>query len=370
MLIRTLDRYVAREVLLATAIAVAILSVVLVLGNISRRLLDLLVNHEVPAELILSFIAYVFPFSLTFTIPWGFLTAVLVVFGRMSADHEITAMRTSGIGLGRIALPVIASAILLSGVCLWINLSVAPNAQQTMRTVLFDIAVKNPLALFGSDQIIDEFPGRRIYIGQREGGELSNIQVFELDDENRPIRVLHAQKGRLEADLREERILLHLEGALYEERDRQNPDDLRRIRHGITGSGTFPVSLQELQEKAKANASLSAMTLQQLKTNLDSNSGASENSEVRTEISKRFSSAFACLAFALVGVPLAVTVGRRETSISFGVGLVVAFLYFGVLIFAESQGANPALHPEWIAWIPNAVFVVLGVLLFLWRRRA
>ncbi len=366
---RLLDRYVVREILVATLIAVLVLSVVLVLGNISRRLLDLLVNHEVPAELILSFIAYVFPFSLTFTIPWGFLTAVLVVLGRMSADHEITAMRASGIGLGRMALPIFATGAVLSGLCLWINLSVAPAAQQTMRTVLLDIAVNNPLALFGSDQIIDEFPGRRIYIGKREGGALYNIQVFELDDANRPIRVLHARKGRLEADLNSQRILLHLEGALYEQRDPGTPDDYRKIRHGITGSGTFPVSLQELQEKARAPASLSAMTLQQLATKKAVPGSAAEESRVRTEISKRFSSAFACLAFALVAVPLAITVGRRETSLSFGVGLVVAFAYFGLLIFADSQGGNPALRPEWIAWLPNLLFVLLGTGLFAWRSR-
>jgi len=367
---RTLDRYVVREILAATLIAVVVLSVVLVLGNISRRLMELLVNHQVPAELILSFIAYVLPFSLTYTIPWGFLTAVLIVFSRMSADHEITAMRTSGISLGRIALPVMGTAVVLCGICLWINLSVAPAAQQTMRNVLFDIAVKNPLALFASDQTIEEFPGRRIYIGQREGGTLSNIQVFELDEENRPIRVMHAQRGRIEADLEEERILLHLEEALYEERDRQHPDDLRKIRHGITGSGTFPVSLQELQEQAKSTAALSDMTLDELQNKMVGESSPEASSAVRTEISKRFSSAFASLAFAMVGVPLAVSVGRRETSVSFGIGLGVAFAYFGFLIFAESQGANPALRPEWIAWVPNLVFLILGLCLFAWRRRA
>jgi len=365
-----LDRYLAREILAATLIAVLVLSVVLVLGNISRRLLDLLVNHEVPAELILSFIAYVFPFSLTFTIPWGFLTALLVILGRMSADHEITAMRTSGISLGRIATPILTLGTALSALCLYINLSVAPNAQQTMRTVLLDIAINNPLALFGSDQVIDEFPGRRIYIGHREGNALSNIQVFELDDHFRPIRVLHAREGRIAADLEHQQILLHLEGAHYEERDRQFPDDFQRIRHGITGSGTIPVSLQELQEKARAPASLSAMTLGELTSNLSNGSSPAESSAVRTEISKRFSSAFACLAFALVGIPLAITVGRRETSISFGVGLGVAFAYFGLLLFADSQAANPAWHPEWIAWLPNLLFLLLGLALFAWRRRA
>ena len=45
-------------------------------------------SGDAPLELIISFIAYILPFSLTFTIPWGFLTAVLLVFGKMSAEHD------------------------------------------------------------------------------------------------------------------------------------------------------------------------------------------------------------------------------------------------------------------------------------------
>ena len=66
------------------------------LGNVFKRLLDLLVNNDAPLDLILSFIAYILPFSLTFTIPWGFLTAVLLVFGRLSAENELIAWRSSG----------------------------------------------------------------------------------------------------------------------------------------------------------------------------------------------------------------------------------------------------------------------------------
>jgi len=366
---RTLDRYIGREVLLATTIAVAVLSLVLILGNISRRLLDLLVNHQVPFELIVSFVAYVLPFSLTFTIPWGFITAVLIVFGRMSADYEITAARAGGISLERLALPVMVVAFSMSMICLWINLAVAPAAQQTMRTVLFDIAVNNPLALFGSDQIIDEFPGRRIYVGHRDGSALYNLQVVEIDEEGRPLRVLHARRGSIEADLKEQRILLHLEGALYEERDRKNPSDLSAIRHGITGSGTFPVSLEELQSRSRTSLSLGSLTLQELRQSLQRDPSAKEESALRTEISKRFSMSFACVAFAAVAVPLAIGAGRRETSLGFIFGLVVAFSYFGMLIFAESQRNNPALHPELLAWLPNVIFILLGGALFIWRRR-
>src|SRR6186997_1755208 len=123
---KLLDRYVSRQVLVTSAFAVAILSVVLVLGNVFKQLLDLLVNHNVPLEFIVSFIGYILPFSLTFTIPWGFLTAVLLVFGKMSAENELIALRATGVSIPRICVPVLFFSLICVGICLWINVEVAP----------------------------------------------------------------------------------------------------------------------------------------------------------------------------------------------------------------------------------------------------
>src|SRR5437879_12473277 len=101
---KLIDKFVSGELLVNVLFAIAVLSLVLVVGNIFRKLLPLLVNHDVPVEYLLAFIAYVFPFSLIFTIPWGLLTAILLVFGRLSADNELIALRANGVSLPRVAV--------------------------------------------------------------------------------------------------------------------------------------------------------------------------------------------------------------------------------------------------------------------------
>src|SRR3712207_1604955 len=103
---KLIDRFITRELLVSLGFAVAVFSLVLVIGNIFRKLLPLLVNQDVPAEYLFTFIAYVLPFSLIFTIPWGLLTSVLLVFGRLSADNELTALRANGVSLSRICAPL------------------------------------------------------------------------------------------------------------------------------------------------------------------------------------------------------------------------------------------------------------------------
>src|ERR1700720_2099459 len=363
-----IDKFVSRELLVNVLFAVAVLSLVLVVGNIFRKLLPLLVNHDVPMEYLIAFIAYVLPFSLIFTIPWGLLTAILLVFGRLSADNELIALRANGVSVTRVCVPLAGIALVFTAICSWLNVQVAPAAQEKLRSTIFDLATRNPMALFGSDQVIDQFPGRKIYVGKKEGNKLENITVFELDQKSMPMRVTFARTGMLEADLDNKRILMHLYNARYQQRDENDPTDLRKIKDGISmHEGTLPIGLDELYEKEKKRPSRSAMSIEQLLDQLRSES-TRERSESRTEINKRFSFPFACVAFAIIGVPLGVTAHRRETSIGFAMGLIVAVAYFLFVIIADPPPGNPKVHPELLIWVPNVLFIILGA--FLFRRLA
>lgn len=365
---KLIDRFVSRELIVNVLFAIAVLSLVLVVGNIFRKLLPLLINHDVPLEYLVSFIAYILPFSLIFTIPWGLLTAILLVFGRLSADNELVALRSNGVSITRICISLAFIALACTAICLWLNVEVAPAAQDKLRSTIFDLATRNPMALFGSDQVIDQFPGRKIYVGKKEGNELENIIVFEMDANALPVKVTYARTGLLEADLENKRILMHLYEARYQQRNDQDPLDLHKIRDGIRmAEGTLPIGLDELYEREKKRPSRSALSIQQLLEQLKSESKR-ERSASRTEINKRFSFPFACLAFAVIGVPLGVTAHRRETSIGFAMGLIVAITYFLFVIVGDTLRGNPSAHPEMLVWFPNVLFIVLGLLLF--RRLA
>jgi lipopolysaccharide export system permease protein len=358
---KLIDRYVGRQVLTSALFAVAVLSVVLVLGNVFKKLLDLLVNHDVPLDLILSFIAYILPFSLTFTIPWGFLTAVLLVFGRLSAENELIALRSSGISVPRVAMPVFGLALCFVAVCLWINVYVAPAAQTKMQQAFYNIATSNPLSLFASDKVIDEFPGRKIYVGRNEGAQLYDLLVCEFNDDLQPTRVLHAQRGMLVTDLENKQVLMRLYDAQYEQHDDKTPDDLTKISQATMAETVFPIPLQQLYDKNKKRRGPSAMTVAEL---LKKDAPGVDKSALRTELSRRFSSGLASLAFGLFAVPLAITAHRRETSIGFMLSLGIAFFYFFLMILVDTVRDKPHLHPELLIWTPNLIFIGLGSYLF------
>ena len=364
---RILDRYIARQLLTTALFAIGVLSLVLVLGNIFKKLLDVLINHDVPFEYILSFIGYIIPFSLTFTIPWGFLTAVLLIFGRLSGENELIALKSNGISVPRICMPVFAIAALCVGICFWINVEVAPKAEEQMKAALYNIATSNPIAVFDSDTTIDEFPGKLIYVEKKQGAQLKDILMYELNDSGVPTMFVHARSGELLTDLEgKQQIILRLKDSQYEQRDSQHPDDVSLIHTGITANqNDLAISLEELHEKNVKKKGPSQMTLAELlKRQVDSSLDSQQASAIRTETNKRFSFSLASFAFCLIAVPLAITANRKETSVGFLFSLMVAFVYFFFIIMVDTVRSNPKFHPEILIWMPNIIFISLGAYLF------
>jgi len=361
---KIIDRYVGLSVLVTTIFGVVVLSLVLVLGNLFKELLDLLINRDVPLTSVLLFMLYVLPFSMTFTIPWGFLTAVLLVFGRLSADNEIIALRANGVSIQRICAPVFALAVVLSGICLFINVHVAPRAEQAMKNTIFEMATNNPSSLFASDEVISDFPSRRIYVGKKDEERLFNIIMFDLDEHDNVVQMIHAKEGELTSDPENERLLLKLYEAHFQQRDDKEPGNITKIRKGIVmKEGVFPIELDQLYERHSRGRRISTYTffelLDGLKNNLFENVLAAQ-----VEANRRFSTAMACIAFALVAVPLGITAHRRETSVGFAFSLVIAFTYFFFLIMAETFKNDARALPLVLIWVPNVLFIGLGSWMF------
>ena len=362
---RIFDRYVASNVLVTALMGVLILSLVLVLGNIFKELLNVLVNNpDVPILTVLAFMALVLPFSLTFTIPWGFLTAILLVFGRMSADSELIALKSSGISVPRVCVPVFILAVVLAGICFWINIDVAPRAEQAMTRAIVDIATSNPAALFRADEVVEDFPDRRVYVGGKQGDRLQNIVVFEMNEDYRPNKMIHAMEGELKPDMDNARLLLRLFDARFEQRDAKNPADISKIQQGIVmQEGVFPLALDRFFNEFQTNRRLSSYTLPELLDLLKKVEGK-KHLETLVELNKRFSTSLSCIAFALIAIPLGITTHRKETSVGFAISLVVAFSYFFFILLADTFRGKAEAFPQMLIWIPNIVFIGLGAVLF------
>lgn len=345
---------------------VVVLSFVIVLGNVFKELLNLLINRDVPLQYVLMFMLYVLPFSLTLTLPWGFLTAVLLVFGRMSADNEMIALRACGTSLLRVCFPVLFVSLLLSVFTFWINARVAPLAEQAMRESIATIARSNPAALFVPDEVVSQFQGKKIFVGAKEGNRLKDVTLIVENASGVPLRITTARSGQIEADEESGELTLTLWDARFEQRDENKVFDTSSIRHGISvKEAVINIPLEDLVADQLRSRPLRSLTLRELWAELPRVRGTPEMTPTITEISKRFSMSLACIAFALIAMPLGVTAQRKETSVGFGISLVLALTYFFFVILSDMLRGNAAALPYLLIWVPNILFIGIGSWLLL-----
>lgn len=362
---RLTDRYIARQVLVGTLYAIMVLSLVLVMGNLFKQVRPLLVDQQAPPGLVFRFVLNVVPFSLMFTIPWGFLSAVLLVFGRLSGDNEVTAFRVAGIGLARLSLPVFVIAALLSGLCLWVNVNVVPLAKASLTEMLYEQVKRDPRSLLNPGLVQSRFKNQKVFVEKREGDSLHGFHLYQVSNgENggaiRAEAYVHAGEVSLVVDDDEKQLRLKLLDAFIETKRADGTSEFAFAREAEPWLFDFG-NVQHRKVRS------SAMTNPEIRRYLAENPNlpADKRIELGAEITKRYTFSLACLAFACVAVPLGMKARRKDTSSGLILSLGIGMLYFLFTMVAEDFESDTAATLA--LWAPNVLCGLLGLHLF---RRA
>lgn len=200
-IVKTLHRYILSESLATIGVAVLVCTGLLLLGNLLKEVLALLMAGQATLGLVLRGVGLLIPFVLTFALPMGALTAALLVFGRLSADQELTAVRANGISLLSLALPVVVLSLALCGVCAVINLEIAPRCRVAYKDLLRRIAQEQARMRIPPGRFVTDIPGFVIYADRIEGNQIEDILFFQLKNGR---KVVDVRAPRAELDYRPE----------------------------------------------------------------------------------------------------------------------------------------------------------------------
>ena len=383
---KTLHLYLARQMLATLGMTVFVFTLVLLLGNVIKEILQLLINRQATLGVALQGILLLIPYVLAFSLPIGMLTAALLVFGRFSADQELTAARASGISLVSLITPVLLLSVAVSALCAWLNFDIAPSCRTAYRKLLFAAQSSHPSNALRSGEWVP-LGDYVVFVGKKHKDETNfdHVIVCQWKGAGELKKKAEAPTATLERDPAHHMITLVLHDASAWE---------------MTTNGFLPCAGGELpltnsiesEAKSLLTVPISDMTFEQLREQLHAlerpldvpmNRGktSGESPQVRREVRhvvrdmtmpvmvymhREVAFSFACIGFTLIGIPLGIRAHRRETSIGVATAMVLMLIYYSFVVLAQAWQNHPERAPCVIVWLPNFIFQAVGAVL-LWQ---
>lgn len=359
---KILHRYIFREVLTPFVVGLSVFTFVLLIARL-MKLLELIVNRGLPASTVLRLFSYILPAFLEVTVPMAMLLAILVALGRLSADSELVAMRSSGLSLYQLAPPVALFVLFAMAGTAWLSASARPWGNRMLRAALWDIARTRASAGLRPQVFNDDFPGLMIYTEHIDPQTDELQHVLIADDRSTGERnIIFAKQGYMVSDSDSQTLTLRLsEGWIH-------TLDAKKEAEYQTDFQSYDVQLDlrgPITATREKDRDPKELTLAELREAIDTKAAAGKPyvSEL-VEFHRKFSIPFACIVFGLVGIPFGITSARAVRSRGFGVSLSLIFLYY-ILLSAGQGFAEQGTIPAAVGlWMPNVVFLILGVVVF------
>ena len=366
-----IDRYVMRQVLMPFLLGLLVFTFIFIIPPLLQYG-EGLVAKGVSGPLIAGLISLLVPQALAVTIPMSLLLALLIAFGRLSADREFVAMQACGVSLRRLLWPVAVVAISAWAATSYVLIALVPDSNQRFLETVFSVASQRAEGEVKPRTFYQDFPNFVLYVREipPDGRGWNGVFLARLGGPDRS-EIYLARHGRVVIDRDRKRIDIELIDATEHRLDAEGHYSVNRFERGafnvdpsamfssVVAKGPRQMSVAELRaEIDKRRQQIDPVT-----------NGPFSTHNEEMEIHKRFSIPVACLVFGLIGLALGATHRRGGALGNFVIGIAVVFAYYVPLMIGPSLVKGRYLTPWLGSWLPNVVLGALGILMFVWRDR-
>jgi LPS export ABC transporter permease LptG/LPS export ABC transporter permease LptF len=355
-----LDRYLLREFGKISLLVLGSTVVLFVVVDYATVIAAEVAEHRVPLSVVTSYYRYFIIQILHWALPITVLIGTLVTFGILSRNNEVTAIKSSGVSLYRVALPIVMIAAIISGVSYLMLDFVLPYANERVARLKERIEGKETATSFTIDQRQWIFgKGRYLFnflTYDRANKVLSQVQVFEFDPVDFDLtRRIYADEARWDGV-----------GWVFVNGWIRSFDE--------SGESSYTPILQPVRLHYPERPEYFAlearrpeqMTYAQLRRHIDDLEASGYSSgELRVELYEKTSWPAISLVMALIALPFSFKIGKRGALYGIGIALFLAFVYwtfFGIFTKFGEVGNLPAILSAWSA---NILFALAAIYLFL-----
>lgn len=362
-----LRRYILRELMLTFLLSFTAIVSVCAIGIIFQ----LFRSYE---GMTLGFILGIAPMAFAEMAPWAMVVsaclASTLVYGRLSADNEITAIRASGVHPHRMISPAIRFGLILGVLAFLIHAELAPRARHHRRVALKDtvlFGLQHPPS--GKQNAMKIGNKNRLSYADAQDGVLKYPVLLKLDDQGNPVTKVIAREGRIEMPENGLPALVMTGGSSTQidpKKMKERPDAAVTVEARLHSKPRVEFDLEEdLYRRSKDAPDMSFLELVGAIAK-----GTVERQEALTEFHGRFSKAVAPLALVLVCAPIGIYVKKGSRLAGIGVALPPMLGYILLMLWGQALGSKGTLAPAIAAYGSTlAPFAVAAALLFKIYRR-
>ena len=358
--VKILDRYLLGEVLPPLGAGLASLTFALVAARLPR-LIELIINHGLGLIEILRMMGYIVPSFLEATFPMTILLGVLLGFGRLSGDQELTAIRACGVSLYRLAAPIMVFALVAFPLECWLAFDVRPWANRKLGAEIYRVISTQAMAGLKEKIFNDHFPGLLMYVDdiRPPATTMSGVMITDSRDPGHPSTII-ARSGVFVPDEARRQITLRLvDGSVF-------GADPKSEGYHYTSFRFYDVAIRPIEHMAAfVPTGAKEMGYHKLKAEIAAARRAGKPDFVaETELARKFSAPFATVLFAVLGVSLGIKPARAGQSERFALSVALFFLYFILMRVGQSLAEAGRVSAAVAMAFPDVGFELLAARLF------
>lgn len=355
---RILDRYLLSLFLKIFVVCVFGVPLVFIVIDLTDNLDDYLRDGTAKLD-ILQYYVYQFPYQSLLAFPIAALLAAVFTIATLARHFEITAAKASGVSIYRFSAPMLLAAFVISLIALGLS-EVIPVTNRKARDALGD---ESRLGEMRSSFVYRGSEGR-VYKIQRLDTELGRINGMTVERRGTGYEYPTYQASAAEAvwDSAMSRWVMQ-DGRLV-----FVPESERNIsfRFSELWQLEFTEKPHELLARPKDQEEMRYAELGRFIEAIQRSGGNARKLQVQQAL--RLAFPFACFIIVLFGVPLANSTRRGGTPASIGIALLTTILLLLLARISEALGVGGIIPPVLAAWLPNVVFLGLGVWLMATTR--
>jgi lipopolysaccharide export system permease protein len=370
-----MDRYIAAELILPfTFGVVAFTSIGLSIGV----LLDLLrrvTESGLPLSIALQILFLKLPYFIGLAFPMSMLLSCLMVYGRLSSDSELIALRSCGVSVYRLVAPAIAIGLIVTGITFAFNEAVVPAANYRASQVLDQAVNKNRPSFTENNILYQEFKkvkrpdgskvellSRTFYAREFDGQRMKGLTILDFSQEGLN-QIVASESAMWNA---EQKTWDFFNGTIY----LVAPDgSYRNIVRFEQQQLKLPRTPLDIAKTSRDADEMNIGEIQDYLGLIEQSGNQREIRKMRFQLQRKLSLPFACLAFGIVGATMGVRPQRTSRAAGFGISLLIIVSYYLLIIVGQALYQFGLFNAFFAGWLPTIAALSAGIFLLIRLNR-